>query len=192
MSAFLCIVYILVFVALCVLVMRLTARRSILWASVAVTALGLGFLLVAFPGLRLGSLTIPGIAMLATGSDLPLPVPAFAFWTYVVLIAVGVLLVASASEQTLKEFVDPILRILRGGPGLRARWIRAPALFGAIPLVVAGLAFGTFLPPSAPPLVDDRRTPLSTMTRASPTRCVSRRRRCCGSMAAPARRSSRR
>ena len=153
MSFLLTTTYALGFVALCVVAMRQAIRRSTLLGSAMTLMLGLVFLLVVFPGLRLGSLTLPGIAMLATGSDLPLPVPRFAFWTYVILINVGVLLVVSSSEQSLIEFMGPILRMFRGDLGPRGRRIRGPALYGAIPLGVAGLVFTSFLPASAPPIV---------------------------------------
>ncbi|MFQ5667308.1 MAG: c-type cytochrome [Candidatus Binatia bacterium] len=146
------VLYVLGFAVLCGAVMR-AARRSVLWRALAVLALGLVFLLGVFPGFRLGSLVIPGIAMLSTGSHLPLPVPRFAFWTYVVLIATGVLLVVSASQQTLDEFIDPLLGLLRGEGGLVANRIRGPLLFGVIPLLSAALVFRAYLPPSAPPLV---------------------------------------
>lgn len=146
-------VYALAFVALCTIVMRLAARRSVLWGSAATLVLGLVFLVAVFPGVRLGSLTVPGIAMLMTGSNLPLPVPGFAFWVYIVLIAVGVLLVVSASEEAFDELKRPILVLLRGELGPLGQKVRAPLLFGVLPLGTAALAFGAFLPPSAPPLV---------------------------------------
>lgn len=153
MNSLLTLVYLLAFVIVAAFVMRAAARRSVLWASAAAIGLGAIFFTVVFPGLRIGSMTIPGIAMFATGRDLPLPVPGFAFWTYMILIGTGVLLVVSASEATLTEFTTPIRKFLAGDVESLGRRLRAPLLFGALPLTVALLTFKGSTPSSSPPVM---------------------------------------
>ncbi len=155
MSTALTVAYAVVFLLITGFVMRAAARRSILWGSVAALVLGLLFFVVIFPGTRVGSVTIPGIAMVATESALPLPVPSFAFWTYIVLIGIGVLLVVTASEEALAAFAGPIERWLVGddlGDGL-VKTLRKPILFGLLPLTVAAVTFFTLMPSRSAPVV---------------------------------------
>ncbi len=152
MTIILCIAYATGFILLVALVMRRAMRHSILMASVAAVLLGVLFFYLVFPGLRVGSVTIPGIAMLAGDSELPLPVPGFAFWTYLVLTVIGVLLVVSATEESLAAFIGPIRRLLVGetsGPG---KTLRGPLLFGLLPLTVGGLVFSGMMPATSPPV----------------------------------------
>jgi hypothetical protein len=70
------------------------------------------------------------------------------------LIGVGVLLVVSATQESLDELVTPIRRWLanqEGDLGVTARRLRIPLLFGVLPLTVAALIFASRTPATDPP-----------------------------------------
>jgi len=164
--------YAAAFVGVCAVVMRALGRRGVFWASAGTLGLGWLFFSVAFPGVTLGSgaaqITIPGMAMLAMDSSSPLPVPAFAFWSYLALIVAGTLVVVSASDSMLRDFLRPILRLLRGpagtegraggaaasasGAGTRAQTTRILILYVAFPALVGWLGFSAVKPNVAAPV----------------------------------------
>lgn len=161
MSMLLTAVYALVFLALCVLVVRFLGRRGPFGSSVGVLALAWLFFYVVFPGVRVGSsFTIPGIAMVATGAEAPLVVPSFAFWSYMVLVVVGILAVVSASDATLNDFVSPITAFLRGkatdkakskAAGWKTKAPRVALLYVAVPALCGWLGFNAYRPRTAAP-----------------------------------------
>lgn len=120
---------------------------------VAAMAISTVFLKVVFPGALLpGGLILPGIAMAVTGAANPLPVPAVAFWSYLALVAIGALLVASSDDQSLREFWRPVLVFLRGDFDNPGRVIRRAILWGVLPLLVGWLILRGFVPSTRPPI----------------------------------------
>ncbi len=144
--------YAAAFVAICAVVLRALGRRGVFWASAGTLGLGWLFFSVAFPGVSLGSgaarVTIPGMAMLAMESSSPLPVPAFAFWSYLLLIVAGILVVVSASDGMLREFLRPILQLLRGPAGTA----RILVLYVGFPALGGWLGFSALRPAVAAPV----------------------------------------
>ncbi len=143
--------YALVFCIVCGVAMRILGRRGPFWGSLGVLFLGWLFFYVAFPGVQIGPVTIPGMAMLATGSATALPVPAFAFWFYMVLIVVGILVVVSATDEDWNDFLAPILALLRA-ESARLRWLRTALIYGAFPLLCGWLSFNSLVPSTAAPI----------------------------------------
>jgi mono/diheme cytochrome c family protein len=143
--------------ALLVAVVRLIRTGHPLAASAAVLAEVALFFKAVFPGLVLGSgadpLVVPGLAMLLTGRELPLPVPDVAFVAYMALTFVGCLLVMTASDVQLARTVGPIKAFLAGrdqGPVLRP--VRLATLYLAIPLLCGWLALDAWTIDRVPPI----------------------------------------
>lgn len=166
-------IYAAAFVAICAVVIWALGRRGVFWGSAGTLGLGWLFFFVAFPGVSLGPetarVTIPGMAMLAMESSSPLPVPAFAFWSYLALIVVGILVVVSASDAMLREFLRPILQLLRGpsrteaepggtlvastsGRRLAPQTARILVLYVGFPALAGWLSFSALRPSIAAPV----------------------------------------
>ncbi len=81
------------------------------------------------------------------------PLPSSLFFMLMPLFIISVLLYVSVFEQTLREFIDPILLFFRGDQGesrfvLYARW----AFLGILPLLVGGYALTKSFPSLVPPI----------------------------------------
>ena len=142
------------FVALGVLLCRHARRYGPFGGFVAALLLGVLFFKVVFPGAVLpGGFLVPGIAMAITGATNPLPVPAIAFWGYLVLVATGALLIASSDDEGLAAFLQPLVVFLRGDDfGRDGRIVRHAALWVVFPLLVGWIILGRFAPSSQPPV----------------------------------------
>ena len=142
-----------VFVAVSVLLCRYARRYGPFGGLVAALVLGVLFFKVVFPGAVLpGGFLVPGIAMAVTGASNPLPVPAIAFWGYLVLIATGALLIASSDDEALEAFLQPLLVFFRGDFDGTGRAVRHAVLWVAFPLLVGWLILSRFMPSTQPPL----------------------------------------
>ena len=133
-----------VYLALCVVVLLAVRRAGPLGLFVATLVLGILFFKVALPGYILpGGTVVPGIAMAAAKSTRPLPLPALAFWSYILLVVLGGLIAVSSDDQWWRAFLRPILRFLRGDVQQAVAPLRFVALYAAIPLAVGwGLVRG--------------------------------------------------
>ena len=125
------------FIALCAVVLWLARRSGPLGLFVATLVLGVAFFEVLLPGYALpGGTILPGIAMAATNSARPLPLPALAYWVFIALIVIGGLVAASSDDEWWRDFCRPIVRGLRGDVPRAARPVRALVLYACIPLAV--------------------------------------------------------
>ncbi len=132
---------------------RYARRYGPFGSFVATLVLGTVFFKVVFPGVVLpGGTVLPGIAMVVTGATNPLPVPAMAFWSYLVLIAIGALLVASNNDASMREFARPLVLLLRGDFSKTGRVCRHAVLWGIVPLFVGAMILSGFMPSARAPL----------------------------------------
>ncbi len=102
------------------------------------------FFKAVFPGVMWGAgdsaVVVPGIAMLVTGRELPLPVPAVALGVYLGLTMVGSLIVLSSDEALLARSLEPVLAFLRGDDARPSRrLLRSASLFLLFPLLCGWL-----------------------------------------------------
>ena len=147
------ILLLVLFLVVGVLLTRYARRHGPFGNLVAALVLGVLFLKVLFPGAVLpGGFLVPGIAMVVVGSSNPLPLPATAFWGYMLLIVIGSLLNASSNDDSLWEFMEPVTVFLRGEFGRAGRIVRHATLWAALPLLVGWLILRGFMPSSQPPL----------------------------------------
>jgi len=144
-------------VAALVLSARLVRQGRLLAASSMVVVLVVVFFKAAFPGLMIGrgdeALVVPGIAMWATGRDLPLPVPDVAFASYLALTVAGCLLVMTASDKAQQRALEPVRAFLVGGdPRPWQRWTRGLVLWLMVPLACGWLVLDRYTVSAAPPV----------------------------------------
>ncbi len=126
-----------VFIALCAAVLWPARRFGPLGLFVATLVLGTVFFTVALPGYVLpGGTVVPGIAMAAANSVRPLPLPALAYWVYLLLIVIGGLVAVSSDDEWWRDFRRPIVRGLCGDVPRAAAPLRVLVLYACIPLAV--------------------------------------------------------
>ena len=122
-----------IFLALCFLGFRTARRHGPLAILVATLVLSFVFFKIVFPGYVLpGGLTLPGLAMAIVGSATPLPLPATALWTFMLLIVIGGLVVVTSDDLWMREFFAPILRFLRGEVESVPASVRLGVLYGLV------------------------------------------------------------
>ncbi len=142
-----------IFLVLCVLGLRKARRRGPLAIFVTTLLLSFVFFEVVFPGYTLpGGSTLPGLAMVAVGSSTPLPLPATALWTFMLLIAIGGLVVVTADDAWMREFFAPILSFLRGEDESIPSSVRLALLYGLVPLAVGFAVLCGFMPSAGAPI----------------------------------------
>jgi len=142
-----------IFVVLGVLALRWAKRFGPLGSFLTALILGALFFRVVFPGHELpwGGV-LPGMAMAMVGSSFPLPLPATAFWSFMVLMAIGGLVVVTSHDQWMRAFFDPILSFLRGDAESLPAGVRRAALYGLIPLAVGWIILRGFMPSTGAPI----------------------------------------
>ena len=99
---------------------------------------------------------LPYLAMWVAGGDGPVPIPAAATLGYLLLTLVGALVKITIRDESMRDFMRPIIAFLRGpardGPGSRvargARWTGLVAL----PLAVAALVYAHTVPNTETPI----------------------------------------
>ncbi|MBI1894305.1 MAG: cytochrome c, partial [Candidatus Rokubacteria bacterium] len=115
-------------------------RIPLFWSSLL--ALAVVWLIVQY--------ALPYLAMWVTRSDRPLPVPGVALFMYLLLALVGALVYITINDESIREFVQPVLAFLRGpDPAARnARLLRAARLILLllIPLMAAGFVYARAVP----------------------------------------------
>lgn len=98
---------------------------------------------------------LPYAAMWVTGRDRPLPIPGAVFAIYLVLTLVGSAVYVTISDESIREFLRPLLAFLRGPePGAgRAGTLRRGrlAVLLAAPLVAGGAVYARALPQAQSP-----------------------------------------
>src|SRR3990172_11847378 len=98
---------------------------------------------------------LPYAAMWVTGRDRPLPIPGAVFAIYLVLTLVGSAVYVTISDESIREFLRPLLAFLRGPePGARPagalRRGRLAVLLAAPPPARGGV-YARALPPAQSP-----------------------------------------
>ena len=133
----------------------LVVRRGALLTTCALLLCEVAlFFKAIFPGFRIGTgedaWVGTGIAMLATGRDLPLPVPSAAFAMYMAATTVGLLIAVSSNDTWLTHATRPIISFLRGDRG--SSRLRLGVLYGILPLGVASIVLSGYVPRAAAPV----------------------------------------
>src|SRR3990167_10146828 len=85
---------------------------------------------------------IPFISRKITCIDFPLPVPGTLMIFYMVLILIATFIYITSSEEKLKEFLNPIQKMLRGEYGDKTR----SATLTVIPLIVGFSVYSSTVP----------------------------------------------
>ncbi|MBI4590262.1 MAG: c-type cytochrome [Candidatus Rokubacteria bacterium] len=98
---------------------------------------------------------LPYLAMWVTGSERPLSVPGAALVMYLLLAVVGALVYITISDDSIREFVRPVLAFLRG-PEPAARNARALGtvrliLLLLLPLMAGGIVYARAVPGNQSP-----------------------------------------
>ena len=160
-----------IFVVLCVLALRWARRFGPLGGFITALILGALFFRVVFPGYESpwGGV-LPGMAMAVANSSFPLPLPATAFWSFMVLMAIGGLVVVTSNDQWMRAFFGPILSFLRGDVESLPAVVRRAALYGLIPLAVGWIILRGFMPSAGAPSNRARHIRRCAMTRPGRTR----------------------
>ncbi|MBI4560500.1 MAG: c-type cytochrome, partial [Candidatus Rokubacteria bacterium] len=93
---------------------------------------------------------LPYFAMWATAGQRPLPVPGAALLMYLLLTLVGTLVYVTISEESIREFVRPVLAFLRGpdpaAPNARVLGPARVILLVVIPLIAGGFVYARVAP----------------------------------------------
>jgi mono/diheme cytochrome c family protein len=102
-------------------------------------------------------LALPWIGMWVTGYPRPLPVPGVVRLIYLALALVGAAVYVTISDESIAEFLRPLIAGLRGpDPAApRAVWLRAArlAVLVLVPLAAGGLVYGRTAPRIQSPTV---------------------------------------
>lgn len=119
----------------------MTRRRvPLFWSTVS--ALAVVWLILEY--------ALPWLAMWVAGRARPLPVPAAARLIYLLLAVVGALVHVTINDDSIREFLRPIVAFLHGPDPTapRARLVRATRLIVlvAVPLTVAGFVYARAVP----------------------------------------------
>lgn len=93
---------------------------------------------------------LPYFAMWVTGRERPLPIPGAALFMYLLLAFVGTLVYITINDESIQEFIRPVVAVLRGPEPAarharvlgRVRWL----LLALIPLVAGGFVYTRALP----------------------------------------------
>ena len=91
---------------------------------------------------------IPFMSKKITGMDFPLPVPGTLMIFYMVLILIATFIYITSSEEKLKEFLNPIQKMLRGEYGDKTRL----ATLTVIPLLVGFSVYSSAVPKITSPI----------------------------------------
>lgn len=125
----------------------MTRRLPLFW-SVALALVAVWLLL---------ELALPWVGMWVTGHPRPLPVPGVARVMYLVLALVGAAVYVTISDESIAEFLRPLIAGLRGpDPAApRARWLRGArlAVLGLVPLAAGGFVWARSAPAIQSPTV---------------------------------------
>jgi len=113
-------------------------RISAFWTTLV--TLALVFLLIEFG--------IPAVSQRITGLDLPLPVPHTLFLFYAVLFFLGAFVYVTSDDATLRSFLSPIKKLVRGECGKPVRLF----FFILIPLAGGFFVFQSVKPSTASPV----------------------------------------
>ncbi len=115
------------------------------------------FFRAVFPGVMWGAgdeaVVVPGIAMLVTGRELPLPVPGVAFAVYLGLTAVGCLIVLSSDDQLFARSKAPVVEFLQGRDARPVpRYARLAVLYVAVPVLCGSMVYDRYRIGVEPPV----------------------------------------
>jgi mono/diheme cytochrome c family protein len=117
---------------------------SLFWSVVVACASIYVFLAFVFPY----------AAMWIAGSENALPVPAALIAIFMALTIVGALIHVSTDDDRLREFLDPVVRLLRGwdrSEGYSTRAVARLAVLTAFPLLVGWVVYGAAAPDTRTP-----------------------------------------
>lgn len=97
---------------------------------------------------------LPYMVMWLTRGERPLPVPGTALLMYLLLALVGALVYVTISDESMREFVRPIVAFLRG-PAPSARLARTARLvvLALVPLTVSGFVYARTVPSVQSPTI---------------------------------------
>lgn len=125
----------------------MTRRLPLFW-SVALALVVVWLLL---------ELALPWLGMWVTGHERPLPVPGVVRLIYLVLALVGAAVYVTISDESIAEFLRPLIAGLRGPDATapRARWLRAArlAVLVCVPLAAGGFVYARTAPRIQSPTV---------------------------------------
>jgi len=100
---------------------------------------------------------LPYLAMWVAGRERPLPIPGAARLMYVLLALAGALVYITVNDESVQEFVRPIVGVLRGpdpaAPNARLMRAGRVMLLGLVPLAVAGFVYARTIPSVQSPTI---------------------------------------
>ncbi len=105
-------------------------RIPLFWSTII-------WLAIAYLFLRIG---IPWLSMIITGKDRLLPIPGVLMVMFMGLALIGALVQVSISDENLKEFLKPVVELLRGEKGGTQRILRSIVLV-AFPLLIGWIVY---------------------------------------------------
>ena len=110
--------------------MAMKRRISLFWY--AVITLAIVYFII--------KVIIPNVSMWITGKPYPLPVPGALTLMYLLVTLIGLFVFITTSEENIKEFIQPIIRFLRGGQG-GALFVVRLIVLALIPLTAGWITY---------------------------------------------------
>ncbi|MBI2460433.1 MAG: c-type cytochrome, partial [Candidatus Rokubacteria bacterium] len=122
-------------------------RISLFWSTLIALA-------VVWLSLRYA---LPYFTMWVAGSERPLPIPGAALLMYLLLVLVGVLVYITISDESIQEFLRPVVAFLRGpdpaAPNARPLRAARLAVLVLIPLLAGGFVYARAVPRAQSPTI---------------------------------------